>query len=186
MTITNENYYSYVSDYLFINFLNTINIKKIAVTDFLEEENGLEDWLSYMAKQGILNSQQVEQLEMSPIDAKKMKAFREEWRNYFERSEESQYAFDSLAMYTKHTPLSFDSSLKPIPSKGGTEGLLAILSFEMLQAFQSGIFEKLKKCDSSVCYAFFINTSGKRKWCSMEVCGNREKAKRHYAKKLDS
>ncbi|MCH4827018.1 CGNR zinc finger domain-containing protein [Planococcus halocryophilus] len=186
MTSNNENYYSYVSDYLFINFLNTINIKKIAVTDFLEEENGIEDWLSFMRNHGILNLQQVEQLEKSSIDVKKMKDFRDQWRNYFEESEELQNAIESLAMYTKQTPLYFDLSLKPIPSKGGTEGLLAMLSFEMLQASQSGIFKKLKKCDNSVCYAFFIDTSGKRKWCSMEVCGNREKARRHYAKKLSS
>ncbi|ANU13265.1 CGNR zinc finger domain-containing protein [Planococcus halocryophilus] len=186
MTTNNENYYSYVSDYLFINFLNTINIKKIAVTDFLEEENGIEDWISFMVKQGILTLQQVEQLEKSSIDVKKMKDFRDQWRNYFEESEELQNAIESLAMYTKQTPLYFDHSLKPIPSKGGTEGLLAMLSFEMLQASQSGIFKKLKKCDSSLCYAFFIDTSGKRKWCSMEVCGNREKARRHYAKQLSS
>ncbi|WP_236610289.1 CGNR zinc finger domain-containing protein [Planococcus halocryophilus] len=31
-----------------------------------------------------------------------------------------------------------------------------------------------------------MDTSGKRKWCSMEVCGNREKARRHYAKQLSS
>lgn len=186
MTNVDENYYSYISDYLFINFLNTINIKKIAVTDFLEEENGLEDWLSFMTKQGILTSQQVEQLGKSLIDVKKIKEFRDQWRSYLEKPQEIQNAFESLAMRTKQTPLYFDKSLKPIPSTGGTAGLLSMLAFEMLQAYHNGIFNRLKKCESSVCYAFFIDTSGKRKWCSMEVCGNREKARRNYAKKLNS
>ncbi|WP_251047411.1 CGNR zinc finger domain-containing protein [Planococcus sp. ISL-110] len=33
---------------------------------------------------------------------------------------------------------------------------------------------------------FFVDTSGKRKWCSKDICGNRQKARRHYSKKTNS
>lgn len=178
-----ETGYSFVSQYLFINFLNTINIKKIAVTDFLDEENDVEDWLSFMAQQGILNQQQLGEIQKSPIDVKRVKAFRDQWRGYLSASEARKIPFDSLAAYTKQAPLFIDESFVPVPSKGGTDGLLALLSFEMIQAFGQGVFKKIKKCESSLCYAFFVDTSGRRKWCSMEVCGNREKARKHYAKK---
>lgn len=186
MSKTTENHYSYVSDYLFLNFLNTINIKKIAVTDFLEDQRGLEDWLLFMEKRGVLTPQQADALQKSPIDVQELKAFRDEWRNRLSHPEELPDSLGSLASYTKETPLYFDGRFHPVPSGGGTEGLFALLSFDMLQAFQKEVFSKLKKCESSLCYAFFIDSSGKRKWCSMEVCGNREKARRHYAKKTNA
>lgn len=186
MTKATEDHYSYVSNYLFINFLNTINIKQVDVTDFLEKQQGLDDWLFFMEAKEVLNSEQTKALRQSPIDVQKIKAFRDQWRSYFSETEEPHNSLESLASHTKQTPLYFDDKFNPIPSAGGTEGLLALLSFDMMQAFQKGLVNKLKKCESSLCYAFFIDASGKRKWCSMEVCGNREKARRHYAKKTSS
>ncbi|MCH4826385.1 CGNR zinc finger domain-containing protein [Planococcus halocryophilus] len=183
MENNSETGYSFVSQYLFINFLNTINIKKVSVTDFLDEENGLGDWLSFMTQQGILNQQQAEKLHKSPIDVKRVKEFRDQWRGYLSVPEGNEIPFASLATYTEEAPLFIDKTFTSVPSKGGTEGFLALLSFEMIQAFQQGVFKKIKRCESSLCYAFFVDTSGRRKWCSMEVCGNREKARKHYAKK---
>ncbi|KAA0956405.1 CGNR zinc finger domain-containing protein [Planococcus sp. ANT_H30] len=179
-----ETKYSFVSQYLFINFLNTINIKKITAIDFLEEKRGIDDWLAFLGSQEVLNLQQVEKLKSSPVEAKELKVFRDQWRNYFSTDQRDKSSLDSLVAHTTKVPLYFNKVCEPIPSKGGTEGLLALLSYDMLLALQSGVFEKIKKCESSLCYAFFVDISGKRKWCSMEICGNREKARRHYSKKI--
>jgi predicted RNA-binding Zn ribbon-like protein len=42
-----------------------------------------------------------------------------------------------------------------------------------------GSWRKLKACRSDTCrYAFIDNARNRsRQWCSMEVCGNREKAR---------
>lgn len=44
---------------------------------------------------------------------------------------------------------------------------------------------KVKQCEGGTCGWLFIDTSRNhsRRWCSMEECGNREKARRHYRKK---
>lgn len=44
--------------------------------------------------------------------------------------------------------------------------------------------ERLRPCASSRCGAWFVDTSkgGRRRWCSMATCGNREKAAAHRAK----
>lgn len=129
MENNSETGYSFVSQYLFINFLNTINIKKVSVTDFLDEENGLGDWLSFMTQQGILNQQQAEKLHKSPIDVKRVKEFRDQWRGYLSVSEGNEIPFASLATYTEDAPLFIDKTFTPVPSKGGTEGFLALLFF---------------------------------------------------------
>lgn len=45
--------------------------------------------------------------------------------------------------------------------------------------------DRIRKCEHEECILHFLDTSksGKRRWCSMEVCGNRHKAAEFYAKK---
>jgi len=44
--------------------------------------------------------------------------------------------------------------------------------------------DRLRSCQHDDCTLWFLDTSkgGRRRWCSMERCGNRAKAKRHYAR----
>jgi len=44
--------------------------------------------------------------------------------------------------------------------------------------------QRVRPCASSRCGAWFVDTSkgGRRRWCSMATCGNREKAAAHRAK----
>ncbi|MCM2676720.1 CGNR zinc finger domain-containing protein [Alkalicoccobacillus plakortidis] len=55
-----------------------------------------------------------------------------------------------------------------------------VLSFSEL--IMSDLFQKVKQCNSDRCEWFFIDhTKNKSKqWCTMKICGNREKAKRFY------
>lgn len=54
---------------------------------------------------------------------------------------------------------------------------LALAAAELLTSDQAG---RIRECDG--CYWLFLDTSrnGKRRWCNMKICGNREKARRHY------
>jgi predicted RNA-binding Zn ribbon-like protein len=42
----------------------------------------------------------------------------------------------------------------------------------------------LRKCASDKCILYFVDISKnqQRQWCSMELCGNRKKAQKHYHK----
>lgn len=44
--------------------------------------------------------------------------------------------------------------------------------------------ERVRRCAHPACVLYFHDTSrnGTRRWCSMEACGNRAKAGRHYAR----
>jgi len=45
--------------------------------------------------------------------------------------------------------------------------------------------ERIRKCANPVCPLRFydVSKSGARRWCSMTTCGNRSKARNHYARK---
>lgn len=51
-------------------------------------------------------------------------------------------------------------------------------------ALQSPSGSRIRPCAAPDCQHFFIDTSraNARRWHSMETCGNREKARRHYAR----
>jgi predicted RNA-binding Zn ribbon-like protein len=42
--------------------------------------------------------------------------------------------------------------------------------------------DRVKHCQNPDCVLWFFDTTrnGTRRWCSMAVCGNRMKARRHY------
>ncbi|WP_223830059.1 CGNR zinc finger domain-containing protein [Paenibacillus arenilitoris] len=47
--------------------------------------------------------------------------------------------------------------------------------------------ERIRKCEHDSCILHFVDTSksGKRRWCSMDLCGNRQKAADFYARKKE-
>jgi predicted RNA-binding Zn ribbon-like protein len=48
----------------------------------------------------------------------------------------------------------------------------------------SADLRRLKSCDSPTCSYLFVDASrpGRRRWCDMKVCGNRQKARRHRSR----
>lgn len=55
----------------------------------------------------------------------------------------------------------------------------AVLAWDTLQRTRPG---RLRPCENPECALFLIDRSkpNKARWCSMAVCGNRMKARRHY------
>ncbi|MTH51874.1 CGNR zinc finger domain-containing protein [Bacillus mangrovi] len=55
----------------------------------------------------------------------------------------------------------------------------------LLDTLENIPLERIRKCNHEECKLYFVDTSkgGKRRWCSMELCGNRKKAAEFYSKK---
>ena len=75
--------------------------------------------------------------------------------------------------------------LVPMPQDAGSNGLISLLAFDFLQLYENGDMNKVKGCANEECLAFFDDQKGIRKWCSMEICGNRTKVKKHYYKSVN-
>lgn len=59
------------------------------------------------------------------------------------------------------------------------DAVAAVLAMLSIEGFYSLPRERLRSCPR--CEWLFLDTSrgGKRRWCSMQICGNREKVSRH-------
>lgn len=175
--------FSHFSDYLFINLMNTLKMQNHSPIDLLTEEENAAQWLTLMEDNGLLMESQIEQIKKAPIQVDDLRQFRNQCRDHFASNDSHDKLIHLLTNATKAAPLSFiiqKENLTPLPSEGGTQGLLAIIAFQVLQFEGAGLLNKVKACENDDCLAFFIDQKGKRKWCSMEVCGNRKKAKKHY------
>ena len=71
----------------------------------------------------------------------------------------------------------WDSKRPPV------SGLLWPVARSAADVLTSDDLGRLKKCPSADCGWIFLDTTrnGTRRWCAMTVCGNRAKARRHYA-----
>ncbi|HEY1106850.1 MAG TPA: CGNR zinc finger domain-containing protein [Agromyces sp.] len=100
------------------------------------------------------------------------------------RGRSSPEAFEPwLDEMTRRPELTADGGIvwRDRDGAGRRVGGAAIREWAELQA-PSG--SRIRPCAAPDCQHFFIDTSraNARRWHSMETCGNREKARRHYAK----
>jgi predicted RNA-binding Zn ribbon-like protein len=83
------------------------------------------------------------------------------------------------------TAFAADGELALVPARAGLSGFEAriLMAIEHLQCH--GAWPRLKTCTAEQCqWAFFDTTRNhSRTWCSMEVCGNREKTRRYRERK---
>src|SRR3954453_22837936 len=72
-----------------------------------------------------------------------------------------------------------DGRARLVPARGGVDGALARLLAIAECSQAEGTWERLKGCPDETCAWIFYDWSKNRSatWCSMEVCGNRAKAR---------
>lgn len=82
--------------------------------------------------------------------------------------------------------IGFDAEGSPhlLPTEKGVCGFEGRLLAAIVEARIAGTWDRLKACGCSTCLWVFYDESKNRSrsWCSMEVCGNREKARRYRAR----
>lgn len=66
-----------------------------------------------------------------------------------------------------------------IPIGTALERLYSLVATEVLKLIGEGQIPHLKKCANPKCLFMFVDMSGRRKWCSMQRCGNRAKVLKH-------
>lgn len=69
-----------------------------------------------------------------------------------------------------------------IPVSSGVDGIKSLIYLSLADLIKTGEIEYLSCCENEKCPLLFINSSGRRKWCSMKICGNRNKVERYENK----
>ncbi|MEV5757687.1 CGNR zinc finger domain-containing protein [Streptomyces tendae] len=63
-------------------------------------------------------------------------------------------------------------------------GLLSTVARDAIELFTGPYADRIRECGAHNCFLLFVDTSrpGRRRWCAMEHCGNREKVRAHRAR----
>ncbi|WP_410814486.1 CGNR zinc finger domain-containing protein [Micromonospora sp. 067-2] len=64
-----------------------------------------------------------------------------------------------------------------LPASG--QQALACIARDAIDLFSGPYADRIRECEAHNCYLVFVDTSrpGRRRWCTMERCGNRHKAR---------
>ena len=83
-----------------------------------------------------------------------------------------------------HVRLSVSAGLEPLRTLDADDPAWqpAVMAAANLLDLLEQAPDRIKHCENPACVLWFFDTTrnGTRRWCSMTVCGNRMKAKRHY------
>ena len=84
-----------------------------------------------------------------------------------------------VALHTRFTP---DGALEPVGR--GPDGALGVILATVYGSMRDGTWSRLKACRADTCQWAFYDRSRNRSgtWCSMEVCGNRAKARSYRSR----
>jgi hypothetical protein len=163
--------------YLVQRFVNSIDLE--SGEDELASAEALRDWF---AERGLMEKGD----PVGPADLRRALDVREGLRAVLLRNnglpldEERVRRLDS-AVGRAPVRVRFEPGRDPelVASCSGVDGAIARLMAMVASGVESGSWERLKACPREECeWAFYDrskNTSGR--WCSMESCGNIEKAR---------
>ena len=78
-----------------------------------------------------------------------------------------------------------DDSGRRLALRGSTDALLSTLARDAIELVTGPHAHRVRECASDTCALIFVDTSrpGRRRWCSMDGCGNREKTKQYRQRK---
>jgi predicted RNA-binding Zn ribbon-like protein len=167
---------------LLVEFVNTRDIEE--ETDSIAAPELLEAWIDERTGEHAA--------DLDEADLARVLSLRESLRalllaNNGEEAEADLVPLREAAERTRiRTTFSAAGKLDLTPARSGLSGFEArlLLAIERLQSH--GAWPRLKACTVDDCqWAFYDTTRNhSRTWCSMDVCGNREKTRRYRQKKV--
>jgi predicted RNA-binding Zn ribbon-like protein len=171
---------------LTIDFLNTLQMQQGQPVDLLQTQEDVIRWLDLMvASRKLFPLQKVQLVSDSGFCLDHLREFRLDCRKSLQVRQPFEQMASWMARLVDQSPLTFridgQEGVVAVPIKGATAGLLSLLAYDWLKLDQIDYFS-IKQCENPHCMAYFLNSSGRRKWCAMETCGNRQKSYRHYRK----
>lgn len=178
--------YEFVGNNLGVDFINTeVNVKGELV-DLLQTESDVMAWLEQANIDADL---------ARGINVGELLAYREKTRQILTQIiENKSIENDAIATlnnylqnYKMHYQFEHSSEGYQLINQNvchSTSDIIGLLAYELANMLASDQRTYLKRCLNPDCVLMFVDNSRshKRRWCSMDTCGNRAKVSKHYRK----
>lgn len=190
MTLNNTGSFPLLSGHPSLDLVNTELVRRGIRHDLLIRPDDLTAWLEALNMKENLPSLPHEPAEITDEALSKVKQFRGVCRDMYERLADGQEVTRSwirlMEACIANAPLSYhllDGRLVPVPLGSDTDAILSLVALDALRLLEAGELAYLHRCSNPECVLLYVDRTGRRKWCSMKICGNRNKVARNQAKK---
>lgn len=182
-----------ISGNLSIDIVNTEIVRRGERQDLLVEEEDLLEWLDDMKEKLFLNKEDFEKVQ-SQIGKtlSSLLEMRAILRINFELIADGQPINEEFITFLEKKIVKAPFIYKLVNNKlipkpvGEIEDMLAsYIAYDALSLIDHKKLSYLKRCSNPECVLLFIDESGRRKWCSMKICGNRNKVAQFQFRKKD-
>lgn len=181
-----EQPFIFVGNNLAIDFINTQVTNRGEMIDFLSDSQDLICWAD-AAKLDLDESLDIQHTFKECLELRG--ALRRVFTAVLDAQSVPQNALNTINQHLLNhknqrelISVGGELELRSIYKNLSAERLLGLIANKAACLLESIQLKKLKKCANTNCILFFVDTSksGRRRWCSMDVCGNRSKAANHY------
>ncbi|MEC0089551.1 CGNR zinc finger domain-containing protein [Paenibacillus macquariensis] len=183
-----------ISGHPSLDLVNTELIRRGQRHDLLSTEGDLLDWLSCMQESSLAWNEEL--IAKTKVEIRQvllsLRDLRGTLREQFEAIADGQRITDSfialLEQYIEEAPYTYklrDQLLIAVPVGKIENTLKSLIALDILTLISENKLYTLKRCSNPECVLLFMDESGRRKWCSMKICGNRKKVARYEQRKTE-
>lgn len=193
--MVHTNKFPLISGNISLDLVNTEVFRRGQRINLLLSKEDVLAWMHFMRKENAsVSAQLIEQAEdriekVYPM----LLEFRTILRAHFERIADGEpiphSLINLLEKKIESAPFVYrvvNDKLVPFPIGKSEDAIISLIAFDCLMLTESKKLHGLKRCSNPDCVLLFIDEGGRRKWCSMKICGNRKKAARFQQRKFDS
>ncbi|MDG5472094.1 CGNR zinc finger domain-containing protein [Jeotgalibacillus sp. ET6] len=178
-----------------INLVNTTYISNKQKIDILADASGALQWLkeNHLLRESDLAAlEKKEVLDSLLVELESIRTLCSTILSEIEQGEEhSLHTTNKLKKIAESLQVSLaihsESEKLKMTVEGATveDHVMYHIIDSIMTTFENTSPGRIRKCNHEECKLYFVDTSkgGKRRWCSMELCGNRKKAAEFYSKK---
>ncbi len=173
----------FIGEHYITDFVNTELKPTGTLIDLFQTNNDVKRWFKEV---GLVK--EIEEIDLNDIFFNEIK----EYRDFIKKSffeyldnksdltpllEKTNKILKQNEVFLQISNLNGEYQQTFLPYKKNINVLLTTIAIELTKLLSSEQFKYLKRCNNHDCVLLFIDNSKNhsRRWCSMEICGNRSK-----------
>lgn len=180
-----------ISGNLSLDLVNTEIVRRGKRLDLLLTEQDMLDWIQ-VALEASAFAYMHEEIRLKFADRKNelrlaILKLRSILRENFEIVADQQMVTEAFISFLEEqieiAPFTYkflNGKLIPFPVGEIEHQLVSLIAFDTLILIDQNKLTSIKRCTNPECVLLFIDEFGRRKWCSMKICGNRKKVRRFH------
>ncbi|MDA7028326.1 CGNR zinc finger domain-containing protein [Bacillus sp. CLL-7-23] len=189
--MTTEIKFPLISGNISMDLVNTEVVRHGTRHDLLTNTEHVLAWFDTLMMEKIIFKEQFRDLEQwgdhALVLLRELRSFlREGYENIADGKELSSDWIMHLELLMKKAPFTYhlkNDMLIPTPMGTPENVIASLIALDALKLISSDQLSNIRRCANPDCVLLFIDAHGRRKWCSMKICGNRSKVTRHQRQK---